>query len=83
MFYAIIGIFSLFFPNFIVLTFYALFNDEAPFIVDLRVGTILMVILERRPHFIGYLSEEASFYWVNLEGGWRYFFIYVQTYAGG
>ena len=59
----------MFVPNFIVLTFYALFNDEAPFIGNLRVGTILLVILERRPHFIGYLSEEASFYQVNLEGG--------------
>ena len=42
-----------------------------------------MVTLERRPNFIGYLSEEALFYWVNLGGGWWSFFFYVQNYAGG
>ena len=41
-----------------------------------------MVTLERRPHFIGYLSEEAPIYRVNLEGGWWSFFIYVKNYAG-
>ena len=35
-----------------------------------------MVILERRPHFIGYLREEEPFYWVNLGGGrWSFFYL--------
>mgnify|MGYP001792978338 CR=1 FL=1 len=38
-----------------------------------------MVILERRPHFIGYLSEEAPFYWVNLGGGWWSFLFMSKT----
>ena len=43
-----------------VLIFYALFNEEAPFYKQFGSGdTILLVILERRPHFIGYLMEEA------------------------
>ena len=67
-----------------VLIFYALFNEEAPFYKQFgRGGTILLIILARRPHFIGYFREEAPFYWVNLGGGWCSFFIYVQNYAGG
>ena len=42
-----------------------------------------MVILERRSHIIGYLSEEAPFNWVNLVGGWWSFFYYVPNYHGG
>ena len=46
-----------------VLIFYAFFREEAPFYRQFgRGGTILLVILERRPLFIGYLSEEAPFY---------------------
>ena len=41
-----------------------------------------MVMLERRPHFIGHLREEEPFYWVNLGVGWWIFFVYVQNYAG-
>ena len=33
-----------------------------------------MVIFERRPQFIWYLREEASFYWLNLGGGLVEFF---------
>ena len=58
------------------LFFYTLFNEEAPFYWQFaRGGTILLVILVRRPHFIGSL--------VNLVGGWWSFFIYVQNYAEG
>ena len=32
-------------------------------------GTILLVILDRRPHFIGFLREEAPFYWLFERGG--------------
>ena len=32
--------------------------------------------------FIGYLKEEAPFYWVNLGGGWWTCSVHVQ-YAGG
>ena len=65
--------------------FYTLFNEEAPFYWEEfgRGGTILLVILERRPHFIGYLREEAPFYWVNCGEGWWSFVIYVQNNAGG
>ena len=68
-----------------VLIFYALFSEEAPFYKQFvgRGGAILLVILERRPHFIGLFREEAPFYWVNLGGGWWGFFIYVQNHAGG
>ena len=38
-----------------------------------------MVILERRPHFIGYLREEEPFYWVNLGGGWWIFLFMSKT----
>ena len=56
---------------YIVLILYALFNEEAPFYWQFgRGGTILLVILERRPFFISYLSEEAPFCWANLGGGW-------------
>ena len=48
-----------------------------------RGGIILLVILERRPHFTGYFREEAQFYWVKLGGGWWSFLIYVQNYAVG
>ena len=59
-------------------------NEEAPFYWQFgRGGTILLVILERRPHFIGYLREEAPFYWVNWGEGWWSFVIYVQNDAGG
>ena len=37
-----------------------------------------MVTLERRPYFIGYLSEEATFYWVNLGVGWWSFFFFMS-----
>ena len=67
-----------------VLIFYTLFSEGAPFYKQFgRGGAILLVILERRPHFIGLFREEAPFYWVNLGGGWWSFFIYVQNYAGG
>ena len=53
-----------------VLFFYVLFNEEAPFYKQLgRGGIILLVNFERRPHFIGYLSEKEPFYWGNLGGG--------------
>ena len=46
---------------------HAFFNEDAPFYWQFgRGGTISLAILERRPHFIGYLSEEAPFHWVNL-----------------
>ena len=32
-----------------------------------------IVILERRPYFIGYMREETPFYWVSLGGGWWIF----------
>ena len=55
---------------YIVLIFYTIFTEEAPFYWQFeRGGTILLVILERRPHFIGYLREEALVYSVNLGGG--------------
>ena len=38
-----------------------------------------MVILEERPHFIGYLSKEAPFYLVNLRGGWWIFLFMCKT----
>ena len=38
-----------------------------------------MVILERRPHFIGLFREEAPFYWVNLGGGWWVFLFMSKT----
>ena len=41
------------------------------------------LVKRRRPHFIGYLSGEAPFYWVNSGVSWRTLFIYVQNYAGG
>ena len=45
-----------------VFIFDAFFNEEAPFYTQFgRGGTILLVILERRPHFIGFLREEAPF----------------------
>ena len=66
------------------LFFYTLLNEEAPFYNQFWWGgNILLVILERRPHFIGYFREEEPFYWVNLGGGWLSFFIYVQNCAGG
>ena len=43
-----------------------------------RRGTLLQVILERRLHFIGYLREEEPFYWVNLRGSWRSFYLYPK-----
>ena len=64
---------------YIVLIFYTLFNEEAPFYKQFgRGGIILLVILERRPHFIGYFREEAPFYWVNLGGGFLNFFCLCQ-----
>ena len=52
---------------YVVLIFYTLFYEEAPFYWHfVRGGTILLVILVRRPLFIGYLGEEAPFYCVNL-----------------
>ena len=59
-----------------VLIFYALFNEEAPFYKQFGSGgTILLVILERRPHFIGYLRDEASVSWVNLGGSCWIFYL--------
>ena len=56
----------------------------APFYAQFRRGgTILLVILERKHHFIGYFREEAPFYWVYLGEGWWSVFIFVQDYAGG
>ena len=40
-------------------------------------GGGLLVTLERRPHFISYLREEAPFYRVYLGGGCWGSFIYV------
>ena len=37
-----------------------------------------MVILEGRPHLIGYLSEEAPLYRVNKRGGWWIFFLFIS-----
>ena len=58
-----------------VLIVHTLFSEEAPFYKQFgRGGAILLVILERRPHFIGLFREEAPFYRVNLGGGWWSFF---------
>ena len=62
-----------------VLIFYAFFREEAPFYRQFgRGGTILLVIWERRYHFIGNLREEELFYWVNLGGGWWSFFLFMS-----
>ena len=45
-------------------------------------GTILLVVLEKRPHFIDNLREEALFFVLNCEVD-GIFLIYVQGYAGG
>ena len=55
---------------------YTLFHEEAPFYRQLGGGIILLVIMERRPHFTGYFGGEAPFYWVNLGGGW-WSFLYL------
>ena len=58
---------------YIVFIFITLLNVEELFYWQFgRGGISLLVILVRRPHFIGYLShlrEESPFYWVNFGGG--------------
>ena len=59
-----------------VLLFFTLFNEEATFYKQFgRGGAILLVFFGE---FIGYVREEASFYWADLGGGWlEFFFNYV------
>ena len=48
---------------YIVLIFYTLFNDVAPFYWEFgRGGTILLGIWKRRHHCIGFFREEVPFY---------------------
>ena len=54
-------------------------NEAAPFYKHFgRGGTISLLVLERSPEFIGYLREEASFYWVNLGGSLVNYFLFMS-----
>ena len=41
----------------------------------------LLVISERRPHFIINLREEITFHWVDLGGVWWKFYLYPKPKA--
>ena len=59
-----------------VLLFFTLFNEEATFYKQFgRGGAILLVFFGE---FIGYVREEASFYWADLGGGWLEFFLIMS-----
>ena len=57
---------------YIVLIFYTLFYEEAPFYWEFQIGgPNLLAIWER--------TEEAPFNWVNLVGGWWIFLFMSKT----
>ena len=68
---------------YIVFNFFTIVNEEALLYWQLaRGGSILLVILVRRLHFIDYLGQEAPFCWVNLRGCWSSFSFMSKTMLG-